>query len=234
MAIKTCKYKNYKNDNKYSNYNTYKMSGSGGPGKWRQKASILTSVKPKNKYRAKVALGVATGAIVPYGIYKALKYLPSKLYHKFNSKTESGQTYKEEYGLKNKSHVEKARRALVKYDTAKDNLIQKYGKKIIQTEQGPIAMNIMERYDYAKSIIKSPTAPMKDKEKAHLLIKYINKKLQGVDYKSQKILNYIRKKGKSNQIKNIHGRQINIESKKISAAEKIRQYIYQIKSNEEV
>jgi hypothetical protein len=238
MAIKICKYKNDKNDkndNKDKKYSKYIMSGSGMPGKLRQKTYVASSLSPKNKYRAKVGLGIATGLIVPYGILKGLKkvvtYLPSKGYHYFNDKTESGQTYKEEYGLKNKSHVEKARKATDKYHLLTQKLKNKYGTKIVQTAQGPVKMNIMQRYDYAKSILSSPTISLKEKEKAKLLIKFIDTKRKRIDRKSQKIINYITKKRGENQITTITGHKFDNNT---DSAVKLDAYIQKIKTDEEV
>ena len=202
MAITKCKYK--KDTNKI-------MSGSGIPGAFRQKVTIATTSPKKKQTAKKVAKYTAltaTGLIVPYyALYRPSKYIVKNIGYDKKTDNGKGPTYKEEYGLKNKSHVEKARKAIQGYDIE----LRKY-----------------ENWkNWADSILHPKiigTASAKQVEKAKLLLKYIKAKTAHADYRSQKIINYITKQGKNNALPP--------QNNKTSATDRLREYIMHIKRTE--
>ena len=122
MVIKkTCKYKKDKDKD-----NKYKMTGGSGtmpgkdrmPGKWTQKAYSATTFSQKTK--AQLIKGVKYGSIVYYPLrrlVKVLTSLPRRAWHSRNKPTSQIKgkdklTYKEAYGLKNRSHVKSALKAI--------------------------------------------------------------------------------------------------------------------------
>ena len=276
MVIKTCKYKKDKNtykkdkykkdkdkedkdkeDNDNCNGKKYKLSGSGHPGKWRQKAYSATTFSQGTK--EKLIKGAKYASIVYYPLRrlgKVLTSLPRRAYHAtFNKKTKQVNentgyklTYKKAYGLKNKSHVKSAIKALTTYDDAQNKLINQYGYKTVGVYDPATQkyeaknMNIMDRYEYAKTLVNldSDQHPKiaHNIAKAKLLINFVNKKLRSGDSKSQEILKYIKKHEARNPsqmttlagIKRTTG--VNFDDNKLTATEKIRQYIRQIEKNE--
>lgn len=256
MVTKKCRYK------KYSKYN---LSGSGMPGKVRQVVSTALTPKHSTKKIAKRFLGAAT--IVYYPLKwtaKALAYAPKKGVKAAINVTKTGYldqqtlkpiTYKQQYGIKHDSQLRSAIEAIEKYDKAKENLKKKYGYKPttvynFKTNQFERqSMNIIDRYNYSKLLLSTPSDQLPHEiqnqpeylKKARILIDFVNKKLDYVDYKSQKILDYI-KSQKKNIYKaqyNSYGKRIEdisltkeeLENKNTSARDKIAHYIYSVRDD---
>jgi hypothetical protein len=195
---------------------------------------------------------------------KALGYLPKKAYHAtINTKktkqtdpvTKKALSYEKAYGLESDTHVKSASKAIKAYSAAKDNLIKQYGSKYtnvynIQTGQyDKQYMNIIDRYNYSKYILtlapNTPNLSAEHLKKARILINFVNKKLQSVDHKSQKILDYIKSQKKEGELiqvyKNSSGNPYSVpltkeqrENKKTSATDKIAYYINKIKYQEHI
>lgn len=185
-----------------------------GSGNLTKKAYIATTLKPKNKQRIKkvtkvAGVGLLVG-VLPYLAYKGVHYLYAKGRNSQNGKTITNNgiktSFKTQYGLKSRTHLDKANRIIKEY----------YRKLKKNREKGSYETQLA----VARKNIANPDS--KISAKAQLTIDYINTKLAHADYRAQKIINYIIKRGKEQQLQT--------DQHDISATDRLKKYIDRVTS----